>query len=125
MAKDQFKNPKARYSGNDLFQQDADLTNSFDEEANYRYSEEPKTHSFTILPSYIEQMRNYVHFRKMNGDPYFTQGELIQAALDNFFGKLDTPIPERPIQVKRAEKKKTGRRKSTSTLKDSSDDIGF
>lgn len=113
MDKSEFKNPKARYSGDNLFQQDEELTASVNEQASSRFEEEPKTHTFTILPSYIDKMRNFVHFKKVSGDPYYTQGNLIQDALDTYFESLEIQIPERPNHVKKHEKKRTGRRRKS------------
>jgi len=70
-----------------------------------------KTHSLTLRTTHIDKMRNYVHFRKMNGDPYFTQGQMLEEAIDLFLSSIDLEIPERPDEVKEKEKKRTGRRK--------------
>lgn len=109
--KDEFKNPKARHVGGSLIGKDKDLLSEMNDVARERKIEEPKTHSLTILPSHIEKIRNYVHFRKVNGDPYYTQGEMLQEAIDLFLSNLEVEIPERPDKVKRAEKKRTGRNK--------------
>lgn len=109
--KDQFKKPKARHTREDLFDQSKDLLRTTKESLDNKLQEQPKTHSLTILPSYIEKMRNIVHFKKVNGNPYYTQGQLLQEALDLFFQRLETEIPDRPKEVKRAEQRRTGRRK--------------
>ena len=108
--KDQFKNPKARHVGGSLINKDKELLSEMNEVIKGRQAEEPKTHSLTILPSHIEKIRNYVHFKKIHGDPYYTQGQMLQEAIDLFMDSLKTEIPERPSEVIRAEKKRSGRR---------------
>lgn len=109
MSKDQFKKPRARHTGADLFEQDEELTSKFCATSN---EEIPRTHSLTMLDRHIEMVRDYVHHRKTNGDPYFTQGMVIQEALEYFFNSLDTEIIPRPEGVRKAEKRRTGRRRT-------------
>lgn len=118
MSKDQFKKPKARHTGADLFEQDGDLTSNF---SNQQREEIPRTHSLTMLDRHIEMVRDYVHHKKTNGDPYYTQGMAIQDALDCFFKSLNEEIRPRPDLVKKAEKRRTGRRKSNRSRSGDSD----
>ena len=113
--KDQFKNPKARHVGGSLLNKDKSLVQEMNAIGEERTIEEPKTHSLTILPSHIEKMRNYVHFKKVNGDPYYTQGKMLQEAIDLFLSTIEEEIPERPDEVKRSERKRTGRSSSKTT----------
>ncbi|NQZ77513.1 MAG: hypothetical protein HRT61_15635, partial [Ekhidna sp.] len=78
MSKDQFKKPKARHTGEYLFEQDQHITEAYRENKN---EEVPRTHSLTMLDRHIEMVRDYVHHKKTNGDPYYTQGMAIQDAL--------------------------------------------
>ncbi len=119
MSKDQFKKPKARHTGADLFEQDEELTSNF---SKVEKEETPRTHSLTMLDRHIEMVRDYVHHKKTNGDPYYTQGMAIQDALEFFFNSLDEEIKSRPDVVRKAEKRRTGRRKSN---RGRSGDSGF
>ncbi|MCR9252076.1 MAG: hypothetical protein NXI20_16745 [bacterium] len=125
MSKENFKNPKARYTGEELFKQDKELATVMNQNADRAYEELPKTHSLTMLGSYIDKMRDYVHYQKLNGHPYYTQGQLLQEALDQFFQNLGIDIPERPDHVKRSEKRRTGRRKKSTGSNKDFDDLGF
>lgn len=107
--KDQFKNPKARHVGGDLLTKDRLLIDEMNSLSKEQHEEEPKTHSLTILPSHIEKIRDYVHFKKINGNPYYTQGQMLQEAIDLFLQSIDQEIPERPEEVKKSERKRTGR----------------
>lgn len=109
--KDKFKNPKARHVGGDLLAKDKSLIEEMNLIGNERDEEEPKTHSLTILPSHIEKIRNYVHFKKINGNPYYTQGQMLQEAIDLFIKSLGFIIPERPEEIKKLEMRKTGRKR--------------
>lgn len=113
--KDQFKKPRARHTGSDLFEQSEHLLGNMKEALDDKLQESPKTHSLTILPSYINKMRDAVHFKKVNGNPYYTQGHLIQEALELYFQSLETEIPTRPKEVVQAEKRRTGRRKKNGS----------
>ena len=121
MSKDQFKNPKARHTGADLFQQDEDLTANFSVPER---EEIPRTHSLTMLDRHIEMIRDYVHHRKTNGDPYCTQGIIVQEALEYFFESLSEDVKPRPEAVRKAEKRRTGRRKRSGGIS-KNDDLGF
>jgi len=112
--KNQFKNPKARHVGGSLLNKDKSLVQEMNALGEERVIEEPKTHSLTMLPSHIDKMRNYVHFKKVNGDPYYTQGKMLQEAIDLFLSTIKDEIPERPEEVKRSERKRKGRRSSGS-----------
>lgn len=121
--KNQFKNPKARHTGESLRGKDRSLVDEMDSIGKERTIEEPKTHSLTILPSHIEKIRNYVHFKKLNGDPYYTQGKMLQEAIDLFLSTINEEIPERPEEVKRSERKRKGRTPNRKTS--SSSDFNF
>ncbi len=108
--KDQFKKPKARHVGGSLLEKDKELLQEMNALGQDNEVEEPKTHSLTILPSHIEKIRNYVHFKKFNGDPYYTQGKMLQEAIDLFLSSISDEIPERPEEVKRSERKRSGRK---------------
>ena len=116
MSKDKFKDLKARHTGASLLDQDKELINEMNAVSKERQIEEPKTHSLTILPSHIEKIRNYVHYRKINGEPYYTQGKMLQEAIDLFLSELNIDIPDRPADVKRAEKKRIGRKSRKGNL---------
>lgn len=118
MSKDQFKKPKARHTGADLFEQDEDLTSNFKSQ---QKEEIPRTHSLTMLERHIEMVRDYVHHRKTNGDPYYTQGMAIQEALEHFFNSLEVEIEPRPEMVRKAEQRRTGRRRSKRNRPGNSD----
>ncbi len=123
--KDLFKSPKARHTGNNLFEQGKGMLDDFKDRSDLQNQEVPKTHSLTILPSYIDKMRDYVHHAKIHGNPYFTQGMLIQEALDLFFEKINIEIPERPKEVINAERRRTGRRKSKKAGSHDRNELGF
>ena len=72
--------------------------------------EERKPHTSLIKPSLIEKIKDYAHHMKMSEDPYYTQGDALEEALNMLFDKVGE-IPERPEEIKRKERRRTGRRK--------------
>ncbi|MEQ8686002.1 MAG: hypothetical protein RIE86_11945 [Imperialibacter sp.] len=104
MSKDKFKALSARGGG--LFDEKiSELKNDGKADA-----DDAKVHTFRIKQSNIEKLKNYVHKQKFAGFPYISQGEVIDEALERFFESVG-PISERPEELKKKEKKRTGRRK--------------
>lgn len=68
-------------------------------------------HSLTIRPSKLNWLRNYVHQQKMKHDPYYTQGDALDEAIELLIAQ-EGDQPERPDSVKAKERKRSGRRKS-------------
>lgn len=64
--------------------------------------------SFIIQDYYLNKLRDFVHFKKMNVNPYYTQKEALQEALDLLFSTIKK-IPERPETVKLAEMRRSGK----------------
>ncbi len=110
LGKDQFKSSKARHTGGDTNQQNQDLISELKARAE-EADQEPKNHTLRLTPILIEKIKDYVYFQKLNGHPFYSQGELVEQAALEFFERLDFPIPERPKEVKMKEKRRTGRKK--------------
>jgi len=79
----------------------------------FNQEEEQRPHTLTIRPSYIDRIKDYVYLRKIQGEPYFTQGDAVELALNLLFQK-EGDIPARPEELKRKEKRRTGRKRTTS-----------
>ncbi len=110
--KEKFKSPKARYTGGDILSQTEDIRSEFID----RYSEmdsEPKNHTLRLSPIILERMKDYVYYQKLNGKPFYSQGELVESAVNDFFNRLGVGIPTRPEEVRDREGKRTGRRKKS------------
>ncbi|WOK07189.1 hypothetical protein RT717_00960 [Imperialibacter roseus] len=104
MSKDKFKALSARGGG--LFDEKiTELRNDRKPDI-----DEAKVHTFRIKQSNIEKLKNYVHQQKFVGFPYISQGEVIDEALERFFESVGQ-ISERPEELKKKERKRTGRRK--------------
>jgi len=73
-------------------------------------NEEPKSirQSFVIQDDYLDKLKDFVHFKKHTENPYYTQKEALQEALDLLFQTVNQ-IPERPRAVKLAEQKRSGK----------------
>lgn len=105
MSKDRFKDLSARGGG------------SFEERVNELggarkndSSEEYKVHTLRIRQSHIEKIKDYVYEQKYAGKPFITQGDVIDQALDDFFERVGE-ISQRPEELRKMEKRYTGRRK--------------
>ncbi|MEP0366864.1 MAG: hypothetical protein ABJN36_11405 [Cyclobacteriaceae bacterium] len=112
--KDQFKSSKARHTGQDTNEQNKELINELrvrSEEAD----QEPRNHTLRLTPVLLEKIKDYVYHQKLNGQPFYSQGELVEQAVWEFFERLDHVVPERPDEVKKKEKRRTGRKKRSST----------
>lgn len=105
MSKDKFKELGARGGG--LFN---DRIDEFQGNESSSSKDEPKVHTIRIRPSLIEKTKDYVHLEKFNGNPYITQGDVISTALEEFFERAGK-IPERPDELKKMERRYTGRKK--------------
>lgn len=71
--------------------------------------EDFKAHTISIKPSFIDKLKDYVHMRKIEDDPYFTQGRAVQEALELLFTQAGD-ISSRPDSLKKKEAKRTGRK---------------
>ena len=91
-------------------------TNVKEIQQDFKQDEEQKPHTLTIRPSYIDKMKDYVHWKKTMGDPYYTQGDVLEEALTMLFGQAGE-IPPRPEEIRRKEKRRTGRRKGAAGSK--------
>lgn len=108
--KDKFKSPRARYTGDDILGQTESVRNEFMN----RYSSdeaETKNHTLRLSPGILERMKDYVYFQKLNGHPFYSQGELVETALNKYLSGLGIDIPERPTDVKNREGRRTGRKR--------------
>lgn len=82
--------------------------------ADFKEEEHQKPHTLTIRPSFIEKIKDYVHFKKVSGEPYYTQGDAVEEALSMLFSEIDPP--QRPAELRKKEMKRTGRKKSTGSI---------
>lgn len=77
---------------------------------------EPELHetvrqTFLISQAKLEALKNIVYFKKINGNIYTTQQEVLEEAIDALLEKLGN-IPDRPEEEKIREKqKKRGRKR--------------
>lgn len=69
-------------------------------------------HSFTIRPSKLEWLRNYVYAQRKSQDPDYTQGNALDEALALLMVQ-EGDQEERPESAKKKEKKRSGRRKKS------------
>ena len=119
--KDQFKSSKARHTGQDTNQQNKELIADLKKRSE-QADQEPRNHTLRLTPILLEKIKDYVYHQKLNGQPFYSQGELVEQAVWEFFEQLDDAVPERPDEVKAKEKRRTGR-KRTSALRDSNDSL--
>ena len=118
--KDQFKSSKARHTGGDTNEQNKDLILELRRRSEVE-NEEPKNHTLRLTPLVLEKIKDYVHYQKINGKPYYSQGELVESVVWDFFERLDFLLPERPEEVKVREKRRTGRKNKKISSRDSDD----
>ena len=58
--------------------------------------------TFVFSRGYLEQLRDYVHARRTQGDYYYSQKQALQEALNLLFAQAE-PAPPRPAQARERE----------------------
>lgn len=64
--------------------------------------------TFVLSRGHLEQLRDYVHARRVQGDYTYSQKQALQEALDLLFAR-DLPAPPRPAQAREQEQQRRQR----------------
>ena len=64
--------------------------------------------TFVVGRSHLEQLRDYVHARRSQGEYTYSQKQALQEALDLLFGSAP-PVPQRPEQTRQLEQQQQER----------------
>ena len=64
--------------------------------------------TFVLNRGHLEQLRDYVHNRRAQGDYTYSQKQALQEALDLLFGSAP-PVPQRPEQTRQLEQQQQER----------------
>ena len=64
--------------------------------------------TFVLSRGHLEQLRDYVHARRVQGDYTYSQKQALQEALDMLFTR-DLPAPPRPAQAREQEQQRRQR----------------
>ena len=64
--------------------------------------------TFVLSRGHLEQLRDYVHARRTQGDYTYSQKQALQEALDLLFAR-DLPAPPRPTQTREQEEQRRQR----------------
>ena len=68
--------------------------------------------TFIVSAKDMETLKNYIYFKKLQAEPYYSQKEALHQALELLFAQEDV-IPERPNAIKLQEMIKTANIKKT------------
>jgi len=64
--------------------------------------------TFVLSRGHLEQLRDYVHARRSQGEYTYSQKQALQEALDLLFGSAP-PVPQRPEQTRQLEQQQQER----------------